>query len=87
MAHGHGHLAAHGRSRTGDDTPPWVRWLLVAVVGVIALTAAVGLWLLRPQGTAPKTAEGLGLAPGPQPSSGPCPGDGAATARPLPSGR
>ena len=64
MAHGHGHLAAHGRSRTGDDTPPWVRWLLVAVVGVIALTAAVGLWLLRPQGTAPKTAEGLGLAPG-----------------------
>lgn len=64
MAHAHYH--DHGRERR--LTSHQARRLLGTVVGLVALAALVGMFLLRPQGDRPELAEELGLNAWPAPT-------------------
>ena len=57
MAHTHDH-SGDGRTLTSQQT----RRLLTGLVGVVALVAVIGMFLLRPAGDRPELAAELGLA-------------------------
>ncbi|MGI8983010.1 MAG: YibE/F family protein [Acidimicrobiales bacterium] len=57
MTHGHSHDRGGDRTLTSQQA----RRMLGAVVGVVALAALIGMFLLRPEGDRPELAEELGL--------------------------
>ena len=59
MAHAHHSHAEHASDRT--LTSRQARWVLAAVIGVVAVAAVVGMFLLRPDGERPNLAAELGL--------------------------